>query len=219
MMSSNHSPHNEPSESRILGSLKKPPNQAPPPGYFDTFAERLKERLEEEQLLEEAPMLRKAGKASPFRVPTGYFEQLPEQVAKVLRRRGSPGNVLSMRISVVVTAAAAVIMLLFLLRGVPTATETPSFPEMPDMSASELMAVVDIEEDLIIESLTADDLDQLMGMMPIPFRKNAEPEGEPLPSRSGDVSLDELLDELEDLDDDELDALEAELMEDDSEWF
>ena len=115
------------------------------------------------------------------------------------------------------SAAAAVIVMLMMWKGSAPASQT--YPGLPEMSASELLAVVDIEEDLIIESLQSEDLALLVEDIPFPVQKFPSVAGEELPEEE-ELSFDELLEGLEDLDDESLNALEAELLEmEEGDWY
>lgn len=48
------------------------------PGYFESFNEKLKGRIEQyEELRSEAPLLSNIPKYNPFEVPASYFDELP----------------------------------------------------------------------------------------------------------------------------------------------
>lgn len=48
------------------------------PGYFESFNEKLKGRIEQyEELKTEAPLLSNIPKYNPFEIPAGYFDELP----------------------------------------------------------------------------------------------------------------------------------------------
>lgn len=190
---------------------------AAPEGYFTSFGDRLKERLEEEQLQKEAPVLFGMIRKTPFLVPAGYFEQLTASInTRISSGRG--GSIRPMFLSLYATAAAAVIVLLIMWKGSTSVSQ--EYPSLPDMSAEELLAVVDIEEDLIIESLLSEDLLMLGEEISFPVEKpKPAPTAEVVPQEE-DLSFDELLEGLEYLDDESLDALEAELLEmEDSDWY
>lgn len=221
MMNINDPQHeNFSEESLLLDSLRKPPPMAAPEGYFQSFGDRLKERIEEEELQAAAPTLFGMARITPFKTPEGYFGQLPKAILKKLNgEQPSAGTIRPMFLSLYATAAAAVIILLVMWKG---STEiVQPFPELPELSADELLAVVDIEEDLIIESLIPEDLEVLTSEIPIPVSvPPEEPVVEELPPVADELSFDELLDGLEELDDAELDALEAELMDlEGEEWY
>lgn len=221
MMNSNDPQHEDYSEESLLDSLRKPPPMAAPEGYFQSFGDRLKERIEEEELQASAPTLFGMARISPFKVPEGYFGQLPGGILKKLNSEQQPstGMIRPMFLSLYATAAAAVIVLLVMWKG-GVETEQP-FPELPELSADELLAVVDIDEDLIIESLISEDLEVLIADVPIPVSVPAEVRTvEELSPVAEELSFDELLDDLEALDDADLDALEAELMDlEGEEWY
>ena len=200
-------------EAPLLESLRKSPLQAAPDGYFDTFAARLQARIEEEDLLDQAPMLRSAGKKTPFVVPAGYFEALPDRVMRALGRDG--GHIRPMFVSLYATAAAAVIILLLMWKGTSPAADQ-AFPSMPELSAEEFLAIVDIDEDMIVEAFGPEDLALLMVDLPIP---SYIPESA-TNKLADDLSFDEMIDQLDQLDDADLDALEAELIqEEEGDWF
>ncbi len=209
---------NQPKEfsegSGLLGSLPKR-RHAPPEGYFAGFPERLQARIEEEDLLAQAPTLLSTGKRTPFVVPEGYFDLLPGRIrALLLPAEQRVSSIRPLWPSLLATAAAAVMMLVFLARG--TQPETTELPPLPLLTAEELLAVVDIDEDLIIESLQHQDLASLLDDVPIPSgapsKKHTAPVSEP------DALFDEALDQL---DEQALDALEAELLQEEpvEDWF
>ena len=216
-----HDPQDEDfSKESLLDSLRKPPPMAAPEGYFQSFGDRLKERIEEEELQASAPTLFGMARITPFKVPGGYFGQLSSAIQKKLDgEQPSAGTIRPMFLSLYATAAAAVIILLVMWRG--GAEIVQPFPELPELSADELLAVVDIEEDLIIESLIPEDLEVLTSDIPIPVQiAPTRPVTEELPSTADELSFDDLLDGLEELNDAELDALEAELMDlEGEEWY
>lgn len=203
------------SEDSLLGSMRKPPPMAAPEGYFASFGDRLKERLEEEQLQAEAPVLFGMTRKTPFTVPIGYFAQFAGNVKSRIATEDG-GSIRPMFLSLYATAAAAVIILLVMWKG--SAPVSQDYPMLPEMSAAELLAVVDIEEDLIIESLMPEDLARLEEDIPFPVT-TPQLTGEELPQNQ-DLSFDELLDGLDELDEESLDAIEAELLEmEDSDWY
>lgn len=220
MMNINDPQHEDFSEESLLDSLRKPPPMAAPEGYFQSFGDRLKERIEEEELQASAPVLFGLPRVTPFKVPAGYFEKMPSILrSRLSGEQPSAGTIKPMFLSLYATAAAAVIILLVMWKG--SAEIVQPFPELPELSAGELLAVVDIEEDLIIESLIPEDLEVLTSEIPIPVAvPTPEPALEELPPATEELSFDELLDGLEALDDAELDALEAELMDlEGEEWY
>lgn len=203
------------SEDSPLGLMRKPPPAAVPDGYFANFGERLKERIEEEALQAEAPVLFEMARKSPFIAPKGYFDQFTLNLKARLGTKGG-STIRPMFLSLYATAAAAVIILLIMWKGSMPVSQ--HYPMLPDMSAVELLAVVDIEEDLIIESLMSEDLTRLEKDIPFPVI-NPQPKVEETQQNS-DLSFDELMDGLEDLDEESLDALEAELLDmEDSDWY
>lgn len=200
------------SEDSLLRSMRKPPPMAAPEGYFASFGDRLKERIEEEALQEEAPVLFGMPRKTPFVVPQGYFSHLATDIKARMAPDGG-SMIRPMFLSLYATAAAAVIILLVMWRG--SAPVSDAYPVLPDMSAAELLAVVDIEEDLIIESLMAEDLTRLVEDIPFPVSP-PQPQVEEL-AKDEEMTFDELLD---DLDEESLDALEAELLEmEATEWY
>lgn len=204
------------SEDSFLDSMRKPPPMAAPEGYFASFGDRLQQRLEEEVLQEEAPTLFGMPRKTPFIIPQGYFDQLGASIKAGISQNGS-GRIRPMFLTLYASAAAAVIVMLMMWKGSAPASQT--YPGLPEMSASELLAVVDIEEDLIIESFLSEDLTSLVEDIPFPVEK---PQSTPDEDRSPEeaLSFDELLEGLEELDDESLDALEAELLEmEDSDWY
>ena len=220
MMNSKDPQHEDFSDESLLDSLRKPPPMAAPEGYFQSFGDRLKGRIEEEELQAAAPTLFGMARKTPFQVPEGYFGRLPSVIlTKLNGEQPAAGTIKPMFLSLYATAAAAVIILLVMWKG--SAEIVQPFPELPELSADELLAVVDIEEDLIIESLIPEDLEVLTSDIPIPVSVPAEePAAEELPPVADELSFDELLDGLEELDDAELDALEAELMDlEGEEWY
>lgn len=213
--------HDHPEEfsegSGLLGSLPKQ-RPGPPEGYFGSFADRLKARIEEEELLAQAPGLVSAGKKTPFVVPEGYFELLPGRIMAMLAPAGqSVSSIRPLWPSLLATAAAAVIMLVFLTRGTqPASTE---LPPLPLLTADELLAMVDIDEDLIIESMHHQDLASLLEDVPIPLGEPASQSAAPMMSPGEPDALFE--DVLDNLDEEALDALEAELLQEEpvEDWF
>lgn len=203
------------SEDSMLGSMRKPPPATAPEGYFANFGERLKERIEEEALQQEAPVLFGMTRKTPFVVPGGYFDQLATSIKARIKPEGG-STIRPIFLSLYATAAAAVIILLVMWKG--SAPVSQDFPMLLEMSAAELLAVVDIEEDLIIESLMPEDLARLEEDIPFPVT-TPQLTVEELPLDQ-DLSFDKLLDGLDDLDDESLDAIEAELLEmEDSDWY
>lgn len=218
MMNSIDPTNDNRSEESFLDSVRKPPPMAAPEGYFASFGDRLKERLEEEQLQAEAPVLFGMPRRTPFTVPIGYFTHFASTVRTRIDAAES-GRIKPMFLSLYATAAAAVILVLVMWKG--AAPVTQEYPDLPDLSAEELLAVVDIEESLIIESLVPEDFDQLMEELPFPVTADdpVVQEAQTAPVEA-ELSFDDLLDELEELDEESLDALEAELLEmDDSDWY
>ncbi len=204
------------SEDSFLDSMRKPPPMAAPEGYFASFGDRLQQRIEEEILQEEAPILFGMPRKTPFFIPQGYFDQLGANIKAGISQYGS-GRIRPMFLSLYATSAAAVIVLLIMWKG--STTDSPDYPDLPEMSASELLAVVDIEEDLIIESFLSEDLTSLVEDIPFPVEKLQSTPDEDR-SLEEALSFDELLEGLEELDDESLDALEAELLEmEDSDWY
>lgn len=204
------------SEDSFLDSMRKPPPMAAPEGYFASFGDRMQQRLEEEILQEEAPVLFGMPRKTPFVIPQGYFDQLGANIKAGISQYGS-GRIKPMFLSLYATAAAAVIVMLIMWKGSTPGFQT--YPGLPEMSASELLAVVDIEEDLIIESLQSEDLALLVEDIPFPVEEFQSVSDEELSEEEG-LSFDELLEGLEDLDDESLNALEAELLEmEGGDWY
>ncbi len=194
-------------ETPWLASLPKSAPKAAPAGYFETFADRMRERIEEDQLLEGAPMLRRAGRKSPFLIPDGYFERMHGQLVALIARDSQPTTVTPrtrlLYPTFLAVAVAAAMLLLFSWRGLTS----ESLPRLPQMTATELLTIVDIDEDLIFESFRPEDLNTFDHILSVKTPK-------------GEAEYDEWLEQLDLLEESDLQLLEEELLQlEEADWF
>ncbi len=177
-------------DSPILRSLKEKSSgeyQAPD-HYFDQMQASLMDKLEDEEILAQAPALQRAGKGFPFAVPTGYFDSLPGRIRQKIEGMSSP-RVVSMRARwgyATLALAAALALLLLLRSAVPqeasTAGDALAWEEIPTEDLLALVVEENYDDDMIfevlgdehellegitsdqleVEDLSSDELDQLL---------------------------------------------------------
>lgn len=105
-----------------------------PEGYFRGFPGRLSDRLREEE-----------GQALPvesgFKVPENYFETFPDRLREQLKKGENPVRRLWPALKLPLAAAAAAVLLLFLLR--PWAQGDTPAPRFEDLAGETLEAYLD----------------------------------------------------------------------------
>ncbi len=130
-------------------------SQSVPEDYFSNFADRLMDRIEEEDL---APTLFGIEKKNNFKIPEGYFDQLPEKIAENLQDNKETKVIpLQQRstlriLSTISGIAAAVIMGFFIFqsdKGEAVILEQDSFANLTVGEFEEVLTMEDDEDDLL----------------------------------------------------------------------
>lgn len=147
----------------FLRSLKDKSAEAPPPGYFDRFADRMSNLREDEQIFTDAPTLAALQKEQLYAAPAGYFEELPArlQSLRIADTEARPQQAFDWSVlwswlfkpQYALSVAAVALLFAFGLNLDPV-TKTEDFDT--GLSVEELMAVIDqegYEDYLLAEAL------------------------------------------------------------------